>query len=129
MLNRNRGIGIGGWIALIWIVGSLAGIVYAAFILFGGFCLWIWVLLLTPHARNQEKWLAAKTKFDEWKNGRSRNLTAEEMQLAANYYMLSDVWDIRLEDLNRISFYLVEKELRPFIESERDLPRRWRREF
>jgi hypothetical protein len=128
-MSGNNRIGIGSILLIAWVVGSLLGVAYGLFLILGGLCLLLWVWKLAPHARDQEIWKAARNKFDAWKKGQGPKPTLEEFQLAANYYMMSDAWDYRLEDLSRLSIYMVPNELRPFFESERMLRRRWREDL
>lgn len=106
--------------------GSVGGLLYSFKFLFTAVVFGVWSLVLLPRGLRQKKWKSAHDLFLNWKERGGRPPTREEMEEAAMWFMQSDFNDYRREDLDMISTAMIPNELRPYMKSENEMPRRWK---
>jgi hypothetical protein len=120
MKNNNR-VELLTWLLFVWMLGSILGASYGLIVIVVGLLIYLWGLALLPREHHLEK---QRLILERVRSGTGCSST--ELRMAAEYCMLSDLYDIRREDLP-VPF--IPETLHPFIKSENDLRRRRRRPY
>lgn len=123
-MKKNNHIDI-TWILLgLWMAGSFIGILYSfRFLLSAVICLAL-ALMMYPREKRADSGFEALERVWKWQRDGGAPPDQDTFRRAADFYMYRDFGDIRKEDLNTWQAADVPAEVRPYILSERDLPRR-----